>query len=140
MTRVGAILNYSPASVREDVLTGLEEEDSEFANQVRRAIFTFANIRERVSPRDVPKIQQAVDQDDLIVAIKVAKGADAKAVDYLLQNISQRLAESMRNEAAERATVSARDGEAAMARIVREIRALESAGEIFFVAEDGQAE
>lgn len=140
VTRVGAILNYSPASVREDVLTGLEEEDSEFANQVRRAIFTFANIRERVSPRDVPKIQQAVDQDDLIVAIKVAKGADAKAVDYLLQNISQRLAESMRNEAAERATVSARDGEAAMARIVREIRALESAGEIFFVAEDGQAE
>ena len=137
VTRVGAILNYSPASVRDDVLSGLNDEDAAFADQVRRAIFTFANIRDRVSPRDVPRIQQAIEQDDLIVAIKVADGDDAKAVDFLLENISQRLAESMRADAKERPAVAKKDGEAAMVRIVNRIRALESAGDIFFVAEDG---
>lgn len=137
VTRVGAILNYSPATVRDDVLDGLQEEDAEFADQVRKAIFTFANIRDRVSPRDVPKIQQRIDQDDLLIAIKVAEKKDAEAVDFLLENISQRLSESLRTEAQERAEVKQKDGEAAMSRIVNVIRAMESEGEIFFVAEDG---
>ncbi len=46
--RVGAILNISPALTREDVLKGLELEDAEFAEQVRRAIFTFVQIPKRV--------------------------------------------------------------------------------------------
>jgi flagellar motor switch protein FliG len=137
VTRVGAILNYSPASVRDEVLSGLQSEDADFADQVRRAIFTFANIKERVSPRDVPRLQRDLDQADLITAIAVATGPDAEAVEFLLANISQRLAESLRTEAAEKPKVAQKDGEAAMVRIVSVIRGLESEGEIFFVAEDG---
>ena len=54
--RVGAILNYSQAATRDDVLTGLEETDLDFARLVRKAIFTFANIPDRLNPRDVPAI------------------------------------------------------------------------------------
>ncbi|MXQ07021.1 flagellar motor switch protein FliG [Alphaproteobacteria bacterium GH1-50] len=136
VSRVGAILNSTPASVRDTVLTGLDEEDSSFAEQVRKAIFTFANIRERVSPRDIPRIQQAIDQADLVTATAFASDADAKSVAFFLDNISQRLADSIRAEAEEKGTVTSADGEAAMMRIVTVIRQLESAGEIFFVAED----
>jgi flagellar motor switch protein FliG len=135
--RVGAILNFAPASVRDDVLTGLDSEDAGFAEQVRRAIFTFSNIPERVAPRDVPRIQRDMDQGDLITTIAFASDGDAKAVDFLLENISQRLAENLRSEAAEKTGVAQKDGEAAMMRIVNIIRELESAGEIFLVAEDG---
>ena len=41
VTRVGAILNYAPGSVRDAILEGLEQEDSGFASEVRQAIFTF---------------------------------------------------------------------------------------------------
>ncbi len=134
--RVGAILNSSPASVRDTVLTGLDDEDAGFAEQVRKAIFTFANIKERVAPRDIPRIQQAVDQSDLVTTAAFATGADADALAFILENISQRLAESIRTEADEVGPVALTDGEAAMMRIVSVIRGLESAGEIFLVADD----
>ncbi len=136
VTRVGAILNYSPASVRDGVLDGLQTEDSEFAEQVRKAIFTFANIRERVADRDIPRVQRDIDQDDLVTVIAMAEGEDAKTVDFILENISQRLAESLRSEASEKKGVTEKDGEAAMMRIVNTVRELESQGEIFLVAED----
>ena len=134
--RVGAILNSSPARVRDSVLTGLDEEDSGFADQVRKAIFTFANIRERVAPRDIPRIQQALEQEDLITATAFAEGADAESIAFILENISQRLADSIRTDAEEKDAVSDTDGEAAMMRIVGVIRDMESKGDLFFVAND----
>lgn len=135
--RVGAILNYSPSSLRDEVLTGLDSEDAAFAEQVRRAIFTFANIKDRVAARDVPRIQRDLDQADLVTAIAAAQGADRETVEFLLANISQRLADSLRAEAAERGEVPVRDGEMAMMRIVNVVRELEAQGEIFLVADEG---
>ena len=53
-----------------------------------------------------------------------------------MENISQRLAESLRNEASEKKGVTTADAEAAMMRIVNVVRELESTGEIFLVAKD----
>lgn len=137
VTRVGAILNYAPASVREDVLTGIEDEDKAFADEVRAAIFTFANIPERIAPRDVPRIQRDIDQADLALVAAGAADKDAKAVDFIFENISKRLAESIREEARDKGEVKKQDVEAAMVRIVSVIRDLAESGEIFFVAKEG---
>lgn len=134
VTRVGAILNYAPGSVRDEILNGLEQDDADFAREVRQAIFTFANIPERISGRDIAKIQAKLDQADLITMVAGADGADRKAVDYFLENMSKRLAENIGQEAREKGTVKTADCEAAMMRIVNIIRELENAGEIFFVA------
>ncbi|MGI9388801.1 MAG: FliG C-terminal domain-containing protein [Boseongicola sp.] len=136
VSRVGAILNYSPASVRDEMLTGLDSDDNEFAEQVCKAIFTFADIKDRVSSRDVPRIQRDLDQADLMKVVATAEGADKNSVDFLLENISQRLADSIREEAAEKGSVPLKDSEAAMMRIVNVIRDLESAGEIALVTLD----
>lgn len=136
VARVGAILNRAPASTRDEVLSGLDAEDAAFAEQVRKAIFTFAHIPERVSPRDVPRIQRDISQDDLTQAVAVAEGGDKAAVDFLLANISQRLAESIRAAAADGKKPKKAEAEAAMLRIVSTIRDLESQGEIFLVAEE----
>ena len=134
--RVGAILNYSPATVRNQVLDGLDVEDADFAEKVRKAIFTFANIKDRVADRDIPRIQRDIDQSDLLIAIAGAEGEDVATVDFIMDNISQRLADSLRAEAAEKKGVTTADAEAAMMRIVNTVRALESSGEIFLVAKD----
>jgi flagellar motor switch protein FliG len=137
VTRVGAILNYAPGSVRDQILEGLDKDDAEFAREVRQAIFTFANIPERISPRDMPKIQARIEQADLVTVVAGAEGADRKAVEFFLDNISKRLAENIGEEAKEKGAVKTQDREAAMMRIVNAIRELETAGEIFFVADDG---
>ena len=137
VSRVGAILNYAPSSIRDDVLTGLDDQDKDFADQVRAAIFTFANIPDRIAPRDVPRIQRDVAQEDLAMILAGAKDGDAKATEFIIENISKRLAENLRDEAKELGEVKTDDCEAAMLRVITVIRELESAGEIFFVANDG---
>ena len=134
--RVGNILNFAQSLVRDDVLAGLDEEDKVFADDVRAAIFTFANIAERIAPRDVPRIQRDLDQDDLTLIVAGASGNDVGSVEFILENISKRMAENMREDAKEIANPAEEDVEAAMLRVVGVIRGLEAAGEIFFVARE----
>jgi flagellar motor switch protein FliG len=129
--RVGAILNFSPAATRDDVLQGLTETDTEFATQVRRAIFTFADIPARIEGRDISKVVRGVDQATLINALAgAAADADIAAAEYMLSNMSQRMAASLREEMAERGKVKDKDAEAAMTAIIAAIRDLEGAGEL----------
>ncbi|MGB5556703.1 MAG: FliG C-terminal domain-containing protein [Paracoccaceae bacterium] len=134
--RVGAILNFSPAATRDDVLEGLHETDEDFATEVRRAIFTFANIPARIDPRDVPKITRDVDPAQLITALASASGEGAKATEFILSNMSQRMAGQMKEEMEALGDVKTKDGEDAQNAVVAVIRELEAAGEIFLVAED----
>jgi flagellar motor switch protein FliG len=136
--RVGAILNVSPALTREEVLKGLEEADAAFAEQVRKAIFTFVHLPRRVHPRDVPKIARMVEQGALITAIAAAAGDDERlaAAEFILSNMSQRLAQALREEAAGRGKVKEKEAEEAMNAIITAIRALEAAGELALISED----
>ncbi len=133
--RVGAILNVSPALIRDDVLTGLEAEDAAFAAEVRRAIFTFVHIPARLAPRDAPKITRLVEQPVLVTAFAAAQGRPGleEAAEFLLANISQRLSQGLREEMATRGKVKDRDAEDAMTAIVSAIRSLEASGEITLV-------
>ncbi len=142
--RVGAILNSSPAATRDDVLTGLEETDQDFARLVRKAIFTFVHIPDRVAPTDIPRVTREVDQAVLVTALAGAQGGDvAPAADFILENMSKRMAEALREEMEERGPVKPRDAETAMTQVVNAIRRLEAAGDITLVIapddEDGGA-
>lgn len=134
--RVGAILNFSAAATRDAVLKGLEQEDAVFADRVRKAIFTFTNIPRRIDARDVPKLLRNIDQVALITALAGAKGEDAKSAEFILANISQRMAGNLRDEMANLTKIKDKDAEEAMAAVVSAIREMEAAGEIFLVAED----
>lgn len=135
--RVGAILNFSPAATRDDVLTGLDETDQEFAALVRRAIFTFVHIPDRVKPTDIPRITREVDQAILVTALAGAvSGGLTPASDFILSNMGKRMAEAIREEMQERGRVRLRDAEEAMTAVVNAVRSLEAAGEITYVAAD----
>lgn len=138
--RVGAILNFSPASTRNDVLEGLEAEDRDFAEQVRRAIFTFANIPTRLDPRDVPKLTREVETAVLVTALAGAAASEAEnaAAEFILSNMSQRMAAQLRDDMAAQAKISPKEAEAAMTTVITALRDLESAGEIILIAQDDE--
>lgn len=137
--RLGAILNYSNAAVRDELLQQLEEEDAEFAEAVRRSIFTFANIPERLNAIDVPKITRDVPPDTLAVAIAAATSEeDARTAEFLLSNMSKRMAESLREEAGNKGTVKPKVGEKAMTAVINAIRDLVSVGEIELLDPDAE--
>lgn len=141
--RVGAILNFSQAMTRDDMLDGLDETDKTFADQVRKAIFTFANIAARVETRDIPKIIREVDQAVLVIALasaEAAQGELAISSAFILENMSSRMADSLREEMGEAGKIKAKDGEEAMTAVVNAIREVEGRGEIVLILEEEEEE
>ncbi|ETX14695.1 flagellar motor switch protein FliG [Roseivivax halodurans JCM 10272] len=137
--RIGAILNYSADRTREDVLEGLEQTDAPFAEAVRKAIFTFANIPERISAADLPRICRDVDNETLIIALAGSRTEELKiAADYILDSLSARMAGALREEIADRAAPKAKDVEAAHREVVDTIRGLVNSGEIKLVEPESE--
>ena len=128
--RVGAILNSVSGALRETLLGGLEARDAGFAGEVRRAIFTFQHIPKRVEPTDVPRILRRVEPDVVTRAIAAGLEAAPLTVEFLLANMSKRLADQIRDEAETLGKLRPEEGEAAMAEVVTAIRALEEEGEL----------
>lgn len=136
--RVGAILNVAPQTIREEVLAGLDEDDQDFAQLVRKAIFTFVHVPSRINPRDVPKIIRIMDQSVLITALCFAETnpESAATAEFILGNISQRMAQSLREEMAERGKIKEKDGEAAHGALIAAIRSLEASGDLALLQEE----
>ena len=135
-SRLGEILNTSASATREDVLVGLDAEDKVFADDVRRKIFTFADIAVKLKGTDVPNCIRSVDPDRLNYAIAAAFSAgeeETKGAEFILANISQRMATQIRESAAESGTIKPKAGEAAMNEVTAAIRALVDEGVINFL-------
>lgn len=124
--RVGAILNVSPSQTRNDVLDALDTEDAAFSAEVRKAIFTFSHIPERISPVDVPKIIRPVPPPTLLTAL----AADPETAEFIFANLSQRMSQTLRDGVAERGIPREKDAELALNAVIEAIRGLEAAGEI----------
>ena len=139
--RVGAILNSTTSITREDVLEGLEETDSGFAEMVRRAIFTFANIPQRIAARDIPRVVRILDQKALVTALAGAEAAGMQATaDFILENMSGRMADQLRDEAQDRDPVQTSEMEEAMAVIVQSVREMEASGDLLLIVEEAEQE
>ncbi len=132
VARMGAILNVSSTTTREDVLAGLDEADATFAEQVRKAIFTFAHIPARIAPRDVPRILRATDPAQITTAFAAATADPALApvVEDILAALSPRMVQQMRDDMAARGKVTAKDADAAYTALISAIRQLEATGEL----------
>jgi len=139
--RVGAILNSTTTTTRDDVLAGLDETDAGFAEMVRRAIFTFANIPQRIAARDIPRVVRVLDQEALVTVLAGAGGAGMQAsADFILENMSGRMADQLKEEISDRDTVKTNDMEQAAAIIVQAIREMEAAGDLLLIVEDSDPE
>jgi flagellar motor switch protein FliG len=128
--RVGAILNAASSRVRDGLLEGLREVDAAFADAVRSAIFTFADIETRLETSDVGPVMRSLDDAAQAAAIATAQAEGLTgSVEHLLGAMPKRMAEKLR-EAAEAWSGSAEDGEAAMAALCEAIRLRAEMGQI----------
>ncbi|WP_300032290.1 FliG C-terminal domain-containing protein [uncultured Roseobacter sp.] len=135
--RVGAILNSTTSVTRDDVLEGLDESDAGFADLVRKAIFTFGNIPQRIAARDIPRVVRGIDQDVLVTALAGAEAAGFQdAATFILENMSGRMADQLRESVEEREKVKASEMEEATTAIVQAIREMETAGELLMIVDE----
>ncbi len=139
--RLGAILNSASTPTRDDVLNGLDETDQELAKAVRKSIFTFAHIPDRVSPRDIPRVLREVDGAMLITAMagaEIAGCGDTR--DFILENMSGRMADQLREDIDEAGKIKSSAADEAMSAVVSAVRRMEKSGDIVLIAEDEEEE
>jgi len=134
--RIGAILNMSPSQFRDEILESFEKKDPEAAGQIRRLMFTFEDIPSRITGRDISKILRGVDDDTLVMALSGAAQSAPEVKDFIMSNISSRLAEQIEESIQERGVVKEKDADAAMTQVVIAIKELEKAGEITLIEEE----
>lgn len=130
--RVGDIMNFTQSETRDRLMEDFGKNEPDTAKQIRKVMFTFADIPKRVNPRDVSAITRAVDSVTLLQAMKNAP----TEAEFLLSSLSTRIAEQLREELMDLEPVKYKDAEKAMNALIIAIRKLETNGEITLIIEE----
>jgi len=123
---VAEMLNVSDRATERSLLDSLGEEDAELVDEIRRLMFVFEDVS-RFADKDIQTVLKNVETSQWAMALK---GASEALKEKILKNMSERAADTLREEMeflgpAKRSVVEAKQQE-----IVDVIRKLEDAGEI----------
>lgn len=123
---VAEILNLVDRLTEKSIMEGLEGEDPELVEQIRRLMFVFEDIL-MVDDKGIQSVLKEVDNDELALALKTAS-EDLK--NKVFSNMSERAAQLIKEDMEFMGPVRVSDVEQAQQRIVDIVRRLEDAGEI----------
>ena len=123
---VAEMLNVSDRATERSLMESLAAEDAELVDEIRRLMFVFEDMA-RFSDKDIQAVLKNVETSQWAMALK---GASEALKEKVLKNMSERAAQTLREEmeylgAAKRSVVEAKQQE-----IVDVIRKLEDTGEI----------
>ncbi len=130
------VLNQVDRTTERTIMQRLEAEDPELTDEIRRRMFLFEDFV-TLEDRSIQRIIREVDQEDLVLALKAASDTISQT---FYRNMSQRMAEVVREDLGFLGAVRLRDAEAAQQRIVAIARRLEEAGEIIMSVGGGQGD
>lgn len=123
---VAEILNLTDRQTEKSIMEGLEAEDPDLVEQIRRLMFVFEDIL-LVNDKGIQAVLKEVDNDELALALKTAS-EELKA--KVFSNMSERAAELVREDMQYMGPVRVSDVESAQQRIVDIVRRLEEAGDV----------
>jgi len=129
------ILNAANRSTERNILEHLGNENDEVANEVRSLLFVFEDIL-KLDDRSIQMVLREVDSKDLGLAMR---GASTEVQSKILDNMSQRGAEMLREEMEYMPPQRRRVVEEAQTKIVGVVRKLEDSGELV-ISRGGDAE
>jgi flagellar motor switch protein FliG len=130
---LAGILNKMNKETEGAVLAGLAERQPELAEEVKALMFVFEDIV-TLRDRDLQELFRAIEPKDLAFALK---GARDDVRDAVTRNISDRARESLTEETELLGAVRLTDVEAARARIIGQLRAMDEAGKIVLRRDSG---
>lgn len=131
---VAEMLNLADRATEKGIMEGLEAEDPDLVEQIRRLMFVFEDIM-MVNDKGIQSMLKEVDNEDLSLALKTAS-QDLK--DKIFKNMSERAAQLIKEDMEYMGPVRVSDVEAAQQKIVDVVRRLEESGEIIISGRGGE--
>jgi flagellar motor switch protein FliG len=133
---VAEILNLADRSTEKTIMEGLESEDPDLVEQIRRLMFVFEDIL-LVNDKGIQAVLKEIDNDELALALKTAsQELQAK----IFANMSERASSLIKEDMQYMGPVRVSDVEAAQQRIVDVVRRLEESGDVIIQGRGGDAE
>jgi flagellar motor switch protein FliG len=133
---VSEILNLADRATEKAILEGLESEDPDLVEQIRRLMFVFEDIK-MVNDKGIQGVLKEVDNEELALALKTAS---EELKTKIFKNMSERAAQLIKEDMQYMGPVRVSDVESAQQRIVDIVRRLEEAGELVIEGRGGDEE
>lgn len=133
---VAEILNLADRTSEKAIMEGLETEDPDLVEQIRRLMFVFEDVK-LVDEKGIQTMLREVDNAELALALKTASD---DLQNKIFENMSERAAALIKEDMEFMGPVRVSDVEGAQQRIVDIVRRLEEAGEIIIAGRGGQEE
>jgi flagellar motor switch protein FliG len=131
---VAEMLNLADRATEKSIMEGLEAEDPDLVEQIRRLMFVFEDIM-AVNDKGIQSMLKEVDNDDLALALKTAS---QELKDKIFKNMSERASQLIKEDMEYMGPVRVSDVEAAQQKIVDVVRRLEESGEIIVAGRGGE--
>ncbi len=129
---VAEILNVVDRATERGLLENLAQEDPDLVEDIRRLMFVFEDIT-KFADRDIQTVLKNVENSQWAMALK---GSSEELKDKILNNMSKRASEMLREEMDYLGPVRLSSVEQVQQQIVDIIRTLEDAGEITLQSDD----
>lgn len=131
---VAEMLNLVDRTTEKGIMEGLEAEDPDLVEEIRRLMFVFEDIL-LVDEKGIQAVLKEIDNDELALALKTAS---PELKDKIFKNMSERAATMIGEDMEFMGPVRVTDVEQAQQRIVDIVRRLEDAGEIIIAGRGGE--
>jgi len=126
ITAVAEILNAVDRATEEEVLSEIEEESAQMAEDIRNLMFVFEDIK-GLDDRAIRELLKEVSNEELTQALK---GASEELRDKFFKNLSERAATMIQEDLEIMGPVRLAEVEAAQQNVVKTVRRLEAEGKI----------
>jgi len=130
---VADIMNNMDRGNEKYIFDELNKKDAKLSDEIRKKMFIFEDIV-TLDSLSIQRFLREVDSKDLVLSIK---GSNKDVSDVLFNNMSTKMADTIRSELEYTHNVRLRDVEEAQQRIVSVIRRLEEEGEVI-IAKSGK--
>ncbi|GJM18327.1 MAG: flagellar motor switch protein FliG [Phycisphaeraceae bacterium] len=133
---VAEVLNLADRATEKSIMEGLESDDPDLVEEIRRLMFVFEDIN-LVNDKGIQSVLKEIDNSELAVALKSASDG---LRDKIFANMSERAAGMVQEDMEYMGPVRLADVEAAQQRIVDVVRRLEESGDVMITGRGGDSE
>jgi flagellar motor switch protein FliG len=133
---VAEILNLADRSTEKTIMEGLESDDPELVEQIRRLMFVFEDIL-LVNDKGIQNVLKEVENEELAIALKTASD---ELKGKIFGNMSERASAMIKEDMEYMGPIRISDVEAAQQKIVDIVRRLEEAGEVIIQGRGADSE
>jgi len=133
---VAEVLNLADRATEKAIMEGIESEDPDLVEQIRRLMFVFEDIN-LVNDKGIQAVLKEIDNDELAMALKTAS---EPLKEKIFGNMSERAASMVKEDMEYMGPVRLADVEAAQQRVVDVVRRLEETGELMITGRGGDSD